>query len=47
MILFQPEYFSRAGYAARLAAHKAAVVQAIREGRVVHPENCMRYRNAW
>lgn len=46
MILFQPEYFSRAGYAARLAAHKAAVVQAIREGRVVHPENRMRYRTA-
>lgn len=46
MILFQPEYFTKAGYAARLAAHRVAVLQAMREGRVVHPENRMRYRNA-
>lgn len=44
LILFQPEYFSKAGYAARLAAHRAAVLQAVREGREVHPENLIRYR---
>ncbi len=44
LALFRPEYFSRAGYAARLAAHRAAVIQAAKAGRRVHPENMQRYR---
>lgn len=44
LALFRPEYFSRAGYAARLAAHRAAVIQAAKAGQCVHPENMQRYR---
>lgn len=44
LVLFQPDNFSRAGYAARLAAHRVAVLQAVRTGKDVHPENLMRYR---
>jgi hypothetical protein len=45
LVLFHPEYFSRAGYGARLAAHRVAVLQAVRAGRYVHPENLERYRD--
>jgi hypothetical protein len=43
--LFNPEYFSTAGYAARLAAHSMAVLMAVKAGREVHPKNLERYRD--
>ena len=43
LVLFQPEYFSKAGYGARLAAHRVAVLQAKKAGREVHPANLERY----
>lgn len=45
LVLFRPEYFSKAGYGARLAAHRVAVLQAVKAGREVHPANLERYRD--
>lgn len=45
LVLFRPKYFSKAGYGARLAAHRVAVLQAVKAGREVHPANLERYRD--
>lgn len=45
LVLFHPEYFSRAGYGARLAAHRVAVLQAFRAKQEIHPSNLERYRD--